>query len=280
MDERLSMAPVVPAFAAEVRAGARVVAFYVGGSLALGDYQPGRSDLDLVAIIETPLSRSQQRSLTALHERTAAPKLHCAYVPRAEVDDVDRPHLAWAHEELFRRPFSGIARAELLRGGITVYGPPPADLIPPVSAAGLARAARTELAGYWRGALRFPRRWRTDLHVDLGLTTLARADATISEGRLLTKSEAIARLPSMGVPEALADQIAARRRGDEPALTAEEVRDRGVFVRRFMRDGINRLTRTGPARPLGQDAEQDGLRPRPATGDGSSDGGGPAPEQK
>ncbi len=273
------MAPVVPAFAAEVRAGAGVVAFYVGGSLALGDYQPGRSDLDLVAIIEAPLSRSEQRSLTALHQRTAEPKLHCAYVPRAEVDDVDRPHLAWAHQELFRRPFSGIARAELLRGGITVYGPLPADLIPPVSAAGLVRAARTELAGYWRRALRFPRRWRTDLHVDLGLTTLARADATIFEGRLLTKSEAIARLPSMGVPEALADQIAGRRRGDEPVLTADEVRDRAVFVRRFMRDGIDRLTRATPAWPGGQDADQNGSRPREARGDAAPDGGRPASEQ-
>ncbi len=236
------MAPVVSIFAAEVRTTARVVAFYVGGSLALGDYQPGRSDLDLAAIIEAPLPRSAQRALTALHERIGEPKLHCAYVPRADVDDVDRPHLAWAHEELFRRPFSGIARAELLRGAITLYGPPPAEVIPPVSPAGLAEAARTELDGYWRGALRFPRRWRTDLHVDLGLTTLARAEATIAEGLLLTKSEAIARLPSMGVPDALAAQIAARRRGDEPALTTDEIRDRGVFVRRFMRDGINRLS--------------------------------------
>jgi hypothetical protein len=242
MDERLSMAPVVPIFAEEVRPVARVVAFYVGGSLALGDYQPGRSDLDLAAIVEAPLGRSERRALKALHERIGVAGLHCAYVPRAEVDDVARPHLAWAHEELFRRPFSGIARAELLRGGITVYGPPPGDVIPPISAAALADAARTELEGYWRGALRFPSRWRTDLHVDLGLTTLSRADATITEGRLLTKSVAIARLPSMGVPAELADQIAARRRGAGPALTADEVRDRGVFVRRFMRAGINRLS--------------------------------------
>jgi hypothetical protein len=254
MDERLSMAPVVPIFAEAVRSEAHVVAFYVGGSLALGDYQPGRSDLDLAAVIERPLTRDERHGLVALHRRIGASKLHCAYVPRGEITEVTRPHLAWAHEELFRRPFSGIARAELLRGGITLYGPPPADLIPPISPDALAEAARAELNGYWRHAVRFPRRWRTDLHVDLGLTTLARADATIHEGRLLTKSAAIGRLPSLGVPEELAAQIAARRAGAEPSLTGAEIRDRGVFVRRFMRAGIARLT-TGQA-------DQDGLRPR------------------
>lgn len=245
MDERLSMAPVVPIFADAVRSEAHVVAFYAGGSLALGDYQPGRSDLDLAAIIERPLTRAERRSLVALHRRVGASKLHCAYVPRDALAVVTEPHLAWAHEELFRRPFSGIARAELLQGGITLYGPPPAELIPPISRAALADAARAELRGYWRRAVRHSRRWRTDLHVDLGLTTLARADVTIHEGRLVTKREAIARLPSMGVPEALAAEIAARRAGAGPALSAAEIRARGVFVRGFMRAGIARLTQSG-----------------------------------
>jgi hypothetical protein len=239
------MAPMVPIFAEAVREPAGVVAFYAGGSLALGDYRPGRSDLDLAAIVERPLTARQRRLLVRVHERIGVAELHCAYVPRGELADVTRPHLAWAHQELFRRPFSGIARAELLTGGITVYGPPPAGLIPPISAAALAEAARAELNGYWRTAVRSARRWRTDLHVDLGLTTLARAEATIVDGRLLTKSEAIARLPSMGVPEALAAQIAARRNGDRPVLTEAEIRDRGVFVRRFMQDGIVRLTSGG-----------------------------------
>jgi Nucleotidyltransferase domain len=243
VDERLSMAPVVPIFADAVRAEAHVVAFYVGGSLALGDYRPGRSDLDLAAVVARPLTRSQRTALVALHRRIGASRLHCAYVPRTEIAEVTRPHLAWAHEKLFRRPFSGIARAELLAGGITLYGPPPAELIPPISPAALADAARAELDGYWRRAVRFRRRWRTDLHVDLGLTTLSRADATISQGRLLTKSEAIARLPALGVPAALAAEIAARRAGGEPPLTPAERRDRAVLVRRIMSDGIARLTR-------------------------------------
>jgi hypothetical protein len=241
MDERMSMAPVVPIFAEALRAEAHVVAFYVGGSLALGDYRPGRSDLDLAAILARPLTRAERTSLIALHRRIGTAGLHCAYVPEGEIGEVARPHLAWAHERLFRRPFSGIARAELLHGGITLYGPAPAELIPPISRAALAEAARTELDGYWRRALRWPRRWRTDLHVDLGLTTLSRARATIAEGRLLTKSEAIARLPSMGVPEALAAEIAARRAGEQVTLSDPERRARGALVRRIMRDGIARL---------------------------------------
>jgi nucleotidyltransferase-like protein len=250
MDDRLSMAPVVPIFAESIRREAGVVAFYVGGSLALGDYRPGRSDLDLAAVIERPLPRPARRALRAFHRSFAlryadAGKLHCAYVPRAELDDVSRPHLAWAHDEMFRRPFSGIARAELHQGGITVYGPPPAELIPPVPAPDLAEAARVELRGYWLGALGRRRRWRTDLHVDLGLTTLARAEATIEEGRLLTKSEAIGRLPSMGVPDTVVAEIARRRAGETVELTDAQRRERGAVVRRLMADGIARLAGEG-----------------------------------
>lgn len=42
--------------------------------------------------------------------------------------------------------------------------------------------------------------WRQDVYVDTGLTVLARADATIRNGRVITMSEAITRLADLGVP--------------------------------------------------------------------------------
>jgi Nucleotidyltransferase domain len=241
MDTRLRPAPVVPRFAEAVREVAGVRAFYAGGSLGSGDYQPGRSDLDLVAILDRPLTRTRRTRLKAVHAAFDVPKLHCAYAPADELADVARSHVAWAHEKLFRRPLSGIARAELHRFGVIVYGPPPAELVPEVPAADLAEAARTELRGYWLGALRHPVRWRTDLHVDLGLTTLSRAAATIAENRLLTKREAIDRLPALGVPPALTDEIRRRRAGATIELTETEIHDRAVLVRAVMRRELNRL---------------------------------------
>jgi hypothetical protein len=224
-----------------VRDVARVTGFYAGGSIGSGDYRPGISDLDLVAVLSEPLTRTRRTRLKAVHAAFDVPKLHCAYVPAGEIADPDRKHVTWAHEEIFRRPLSRISRAELHRFGVTVYGPPPAALVPPVSDAELAEGARAELRGYWLRALRYPDRWRTDLHVDLGLTTLSRADATIAEGRLITKREAIDRLPALGVPAELADQIRRRRDGVEVTLDEDQVRDRAVLVRGIMRRELDRL---------------------------------------
>jgi hypothetical protein len=247
MDERISVAPVAGEFAAAVRDVAGVVAFYAGGSIGSGDYHPQISDLDLVAVLERPLTRARRARLKDLHATFDVPKLHCAYVARAEADDVGRTHVTWAHERLFRRPLSGISRAELHHFGVTVYGPPPAELIPPVPPTELAEAARAELRGYWPGALRHPRRWRTDLHVDLGLTTVSRADATIAEGRLITKREAIDRLVSLGVPPSLVAQIRRRRNGETVILTEDERRRRAVLVRGVMRAQLARLLHSGSA---------------------------------
>jgi hypothetical protein len=235
MDERLSVAPVVPRFAAAVRDVAGVEAFYAGGSIGSRDYRPGISDLDLVAVISAPLSRGRRSGLRDLHRALGAAKLHCAYVPRRDISDISMKHVNWAHERLLRRPLSGISRAELHQFGVTVYGPPPADLVPPVDRPALAEAARTELRGYWTGAVRRSRIWRTDLHVDLGLTTVSRAAVTIAEGRLITKREAIDRLPGLGVPAGLADEIRRRRAGEKIAHTDAELRERAALTRRIMR---------------------------------------------
>ncbi len=56
--------------------------------------------------------------------------------------DVGHNHWTWANGALFRRPLSGIARAELLRGGITVFGLVPAQMLPAVDDAALRSAAR------------------------------------------------------------------------------------------------------------------------------------------
>ncbi len=116
-----------------------MLGFYAGGSLASGDFQPGRSDLDLVAVIAAELDDRQRRQLRTLHEQTlldpSAAKLHCVYVPVGNVEDVAAKHVTWAHGTLFQREFSGIGRAELLQAGITVLGPESAELLPPVDVA-------------------------------------------------------------------------------------------------------------------------------------------------
>jgi hypothetical protein len=238
---------IVLHWASRARASGGARAFYVAGSIASGDYVVGRSDFDLVALVESSLTSNQTANLVREHRELVrreplANKLHCVYVPIDEVDDASVEHLTWAHQELFRRPLSGIARAEVLRFGVTVFGPAPEQLLPPVSADALKAAVRAELTGYWTAALGKPELWLQDVYVDLGLLVLARAHAALEDGRLITKREALTLLAMLGVPERLAAEVASRRYGTPPAITEDERRQRAAAVRAILSAGVTRLT--------------------------------------
>jgi hypothetical protein len=55
--------------------GGRLVGVYAGGSLALGDYQPGRSDVDVAVVVKGRLSRETKEALAAglRHESLPCP---------------------------------------------------------------------------------------------------------------------------------------------------------------------------------------------------------------
>jgi hypothetical protein len=236
----------VATFAQAVCRVADVIGFYAGGSLAMGDFRPGTSDLDLAAVIATDLDDRRCDDLRELHERflrqePSAAKLHCVYLPVGAVADPLTEHLTWAHGELYRRAFTGVARAELLHDGITVFGPQPCELLPNIDLPALQAAARAELSGYWSGAVRKPWLWLDDVYVDLGLLTLARVEATLTDGCLITKREAITRLHRFGVHEDLVREIAARRRGETVTLTAIQRAHRAVTTRRLVSRGISTL---------------------------------------
>jgi hypothetical protein len=233
-------------FGAQIRAAMGVVALYVGGSLATGDYRTAVSDIDLIAIIEHPLTRRRQLQLWHIHCRLiacrhGAAKLHCVYVPADELTDVGASHLTWAGQRLFRRPFSGIARAEATRCGFAVFGVPPQAVIPPVTDRELRDAVRHELTGYWSSALRRPSIWLRDFYVDLSLLTLARAEAVLTVGELISKQEALMRLNRFGVPSNLIDEIGKRRKRPRVPNSAVSRLHRALLAHRLVTDGITAL---------------------------------------
>lgn len=223
-----------------------VAGLYVGGSLASGDYRPGVSDIDAVALVAAAPGREVRAELCAVHQRMAqefpeGELLHCVYVAVPEVADCDRTHWTWAFGELFRRPLSVIARAELLADPVVAIGPHPSSWLPTISAAELREGARAELSGYWAWALGKRALWQPDVYVDLGLTMWARADATISEGVLISKSEAIARMIERGLLADVVDGVARRRAGERVILGDDQRDQRAVSVRKFLRDEFARL---------------------------------------
>ena len=136
----------------------------VAGSLATGDYVPGVSDLDLVALTEGPVAATQQETLASLHrelDQGAAQGLDlgCVYVDAGRLADLGALHPTWTHGSLVQRSLSGVTRAELVRHGFAVLGRPPAAVLPEVTDDDVRRAARAELCGPWAQAVRRPLWW-------------------------------------------------------------------------------------------------------------------------
>ncbi|MFI0237996.1 nucleotidyltransferase domain-containing protein [Streptomyces sp. NPDC016845] len=232
-------------FVSEMQQVVPAVAVWAHGSLALGDFQPGRSDLDLIAVVGEPLTMEEKKALAHIHRRLAAEepaaaKLHCSYMVKAELGEVGADHVTWAHRTLYARTVSPVTRQELLTGGLTLHGPAPSDLLPPLAHGELQRFVRHDLESYWLPATGRPWRWLKDPWVDLGLLVLARADATLRDGRLITKREALTDLAALGAPEDVVRDIHDRRYGDPAPITLRQRVRRGMRARAFVRRGIER----------------------------------------
>ena len=232
-------------FAADVGRVLPLVALWAHGSLACGDFVPGRSDLDLVALIGAPVTSEQRKDLTRAHEaliceQPLAAGLHCSYLVLGEQANPGRQHLTWAHQELFERPVSPVSRRELQQAGLRLLGPAPAIALPAVSDAELAAYVTSDLRDYWLPNTAQPDLWIRDIWVDLGMLTLARAQVTLRDGRLITKREALDVLARMGAPAGVVGDIRERRYGTAPAASEEWLAERGELARSYVRLGIGR----------------------------------------
>lgn len=66
-----------------------LAALWAHGSLAYGDFVPGRSDLDLAALVSGRVSDAQRKGLSSVHEALIAREplaagLHCSYMVSGE----------------------------------------------------------------------------------------------------------------------------------------------------------------------------------------------------
>jgi predicted nucleotidyltransferase len=245
---------VLERFVCEIQQALPTVAVWAHGSLAMGDFQPGRSDLDLIAIVESPLDGEQQDRVASLHQRLldeepAAAQLHCSYMVGTSHSETETQHVTWAHGVILQRPVTPVTRRELLDGELTLYGPSPTELLPPLAQGQLEDFIRRDLGEYWLPATGKPMRWLYDIWVDLGMLVLARANVTLRDGRLITKGEALAELLELGAPADVVRDIHERRYADpEPLGRLRRIR-RGIRARAFVRRGIkNTLATRGAAR--------------------------------
>ena len=238
-------------FVGAVQSVVPLVSMWAHGSLAGGDYQPGRSDLDLIAILDRPCAAVEEQRLAEVHEGLAAAmalasKLHCSYCAVAELDDPARSHLTWAHEQLMHRRVTPVTRRELHDFGLVLYGEEPAALLPPVTGGQLAGFVVQDLESFWLPSLDHPERWDRDIWVDLGLLTLARATVTLRDGTLITKAEALRVLTGLGAPAEVVDDIRQRRYGDPGPASQQWIARRAKLTLTFLRPAIEQLVAQRP----------------------------------
>ncbi len=220
--------PCVPELGRRLSEAGWITDLWVAGSLATGDYVPGVSDLDLVAIADGPVDAGRTNLVSSIHQEldwgtAKGCDLGCVYVDARWLQDVRRRHPTWTHGGLVSRTLSGITRAELALHGYAVLGRQPSAVLDPVGPEDVRLAARAEVSGYWRDAARHPWWWLDPVMPDLGLTAMARARHAVSTGQLLSKSRAI---EEAAAPLWYVAQMRARRRG-EPVTSP---RIRSAFI--------------------------------------------------
>ncbi|WP_232838806.1 nucleotidyltransferase [Streptomyces geranii] len=222
-------------------------AVWAHGSLGGGDYQEGRSDLDLIAVLAGPIGAATAWHVAGLHARLRthplAPLLHCTYLSDATTANPDRRHLTWAHSQLFRRTVSPVTRRELLTFGRVLHGEVPGEFLPPVPDRQLTDYVVGDQRDNYRPAVDKARLWTQDVWVDLGLVTFARATVTLREGRLISKREALDLLPGLGAPVEVVEDIVRRRYGQEggPAVAGGWIERRAELARGYLGPAIDRL---------------------------------------
>lgn len=209
--------PAIAALSARLQTLDWVTDLFVAGSGATGDYVPGVSDLDLVALTAGPVDHDRQAMLSGIHRTldagpAAGAQVGCVYVDSETLADERAAHPTWTHGSMVSRILSGVTRAELALHGYAAFGRSPRAVLPPVADDDVRRAARAELTGYWSRAAARPWWWLNPVMIDLGLTSMARGRHAMTTGTLLTKSDAI---EAARAPAWLVDQLRARRRGEQ-----------------------------------------------------------------
>lgn len=195
-----TVASLVEALAGEIHAalGERLLGLYLFGSLVFGDFDDGVSDVDLLAVVGGPPTDAEVVRLAALHSGFV--RLHPEWDDRVEVLYADPPTLAALGEggevvlispgePLHRTAASAHWLTDVYavrQYGVTLFGLPPAALLPPVSRADFVAAVRANLP-QWRD---WVHESRTRRHIAYAVLTVCRALYALVHGEQASKAVA------------------------------------------------------------------------------------------
>lgn len=180
--------------------GAHFVGMYLQGSLAGGDFNPERSDIDFLVVTDGNLPEGKITSLAKLHGQIRisdlgwSKKLEGDYIPRTSLRRYDPktacyPHLGTdGHFEVEPHGSDVILQHYVLREhGVVIAGPNPKSLIDPILPDDLRRAARVTLKEWWAPMLQDPTLLHSREYQAYAVLTMCRAFYTIAHGDVAPK---------------------------------------------------------------------------------------------
>ncbi|MFW6068815.1 MAG: aminoglycoside adenylyltransferase domain-containing protein [Chloroflexota bacterium] len=176
--------------------------FYLHGSLALGDFDPVRSDIDFVVVTTGSLNGETVDDLADMHAQLAAGdskwgrELEGSYIPqkalrRHNPQNATHPHIERGGVLRVEQHHSDwiIQRHVLRESGVTLAGPPPRTLIDPISP-GALRQAVLDLLWWWELQLEDTSRVEQSGYQAYAILTMCRILYTMQEGAVATKPAA------------------------------------------------------------------------------------------
>jgi predicted nucleotidyltransferase len=198
--------PEVNAIVAELHQQVRtilaeqIVGLYLHGSLAQGDFDLERSDIDILVVTEDKPSGEQIAALRAMHARLAAgpspwgAELEVSYIPlrslrRHDPTDALHPRIGRGEQLVMEQHDSDwvIQRHVLREHGVPVAGPSLHELIDPVNQAELRQATAELMRSWWEPMIDDPARLRQRGYQAYAVLTMCRVLYTLDSGTVVTK---------------------------------------------------------------------------------------------
>lgn len=180
--------------------GDRFAGLYLYGSLAAGEFDPARSDIDFLIAITAELPADLVSALAGMHERIAAASprwaamLEGSYIPldalrRYDPARAEHPHLSMGGGlRVEHHDADGAILRHILREqGITLAGPPPHTLIDPVTPDDLRRAVVDLFHSWWAPVLDDSTRLRPPAYQAYAVLTMCRILYTLHHGAVVPK---------------------------------------------------------------------------------------------
>jgi predicted nucleotidyltransferase len=178
------------------------IGMYLHGSLAIGEFDSDRSDIDFLVVTRDELPRNLITDLETMHKllydsgKKWTTRLEGAYMPlyAMPVHRSDGPACPLVHEREFlvTRPDSHwvIIRHILYTQGVVIIGPPPQTFIDPVQPEQLRQAVLTLLRQNWTPWLDHPEFFTGEGYQPYVVLTMCRARYTLVHGAITTKLRA------------------------------------------------------------------------------------------